>query len=89
LGLKCVNGRKPNDGSPSKIESEVIVTNVDSAKIPIFVDEEIHHVDGVEEGRDQHGFGDVTVDLILIRNEGGITGFTLGYIKENHNYREL
>jgi hypothetical protein len=51
LGLKCVDGWEPNYGSPGEVETKVIMANIDGAKIPIFVDKEIHHVDGVEDGR--------------------------------------
>jgi hypothetical protein len=57
----------------------VIVTYIDGSEIPVFVNEEVHNVYGVENRRDQDRFGDVSMDLILISNEREVTGTELVY----------
>jgi hypothetical protein len=47
----------------------VVVADVDGAKIPVFVDEEIDDVGGVENGRQEDGVGDVAVELVLVGDE--------------------
>lgn len=53
LGLKGVNGREPDKGSPCEIESEVVMANIDGPEIPILVYEKVYHIYGMEDGRDQ------------------------------------
>ncbi len=50
---------------------------IDGPEIPVFVNEEVHNVYGVENGRDQDRFGDESMDLILISNERGVTSAEL------------
>lgn len=49
LGLKSVNTWEPDNGSPSEVEAKVVMANIDSAKVPILVDEEVDDVDGVKQ----------------------------------------
>jgi hypothetical protein len=51
LRLKGVDGWEPDNRSPGKVESKVVMANIDSAKIPIFVDEKINYINGMEDGR--------------------------------------
>jgi hypothetical protein len=44
LGLKGVYRRKPDDGAPCKVETKVVMTDVDRPQIPVFVNEKVHHV---------------------------------------------
>lgn len=67
--MESVNSWKPDKGSPSKIESKVVVANIDGSKVPVFVDEEIDHVYCVKQCSDEDGFGDIAMKLILIGNE--------------------
>ena len=67
--LKGVYGWEPHNGTPSEVESKMIVTDVDGTKIPIFVDEEVNNVEGVKRGSDENRLSNVTVQLVLIRNE--------------------
>jgi hypothetical protein len=55
----------------------VIVAYIDGSEIPVFVNEEVHNVNGVENGRDQDRFSDVSMVLILISNEREVTGAEL------------
>jgi hypothetical protein len=48
----------------------MVVTDVDGAEIPVFVDEEIYYVDGVEGCGDNDGFGDEAMELVLVCDEG-------------------
>jgi hypothetical protein len=58
----------------------VIVAYIDGSEIPVFVNEEVHNVYGVENGRDQDRFGDVSMDLILISNEREVAGAEISTI---------
>jgi hypothetical protein len=49
------------------------MTDVNRAEVPIFIYEEIHDIDGVKDGSDHDGVGDVTVGLVLIGDEREIT----------------
>jgi hypothetical protein len=49
------------------------MADVNSAQIPILVDEEIHNVNGVKEGCYQNGVCDIAMNLILVCNEGEVT----------------
>ena len=71
--MESVDGWKPDDGPPRKVESKVIMTDVNRAEVPIFIYEEIHDIDGVKDGSDHDGVGDVTVGLVLIGDEREIT----------------
>jgi len=55
----------------------VIVAYIDGSEIPVFVNEEVHNIYGVENGRDQDRFGYISMDLILISNEREVTGAEL------------
>lgn len=46
---------------------------IDGSEIPVFVNEEVHNVYGVENGRHQDRLGDVSMDFILISNEREVT----------------
>lgn len=73
LGLEGVHAGEPDDAAPCKIESEMIVADIDGAKIPIFVDEEVNHVDGVKSRGEKDRLGDVAMKLVLVCNERQIT----------------
>jgi hypothetical protein len=61
----------------------VIVAYIDGSEIPVFVNEEVHNVYCVENGRDQDRFGDISMDLILISNEREVTGAELVHFFTN------
>ena len=69
LRLKGVNRGKPHDTPPSKIESKMIMTNVNRAEIPIFVDEKVHDIDCVEESCYEDRLGNVAMNLVLPGDE--------------------
>jgi len=48
----------------------MVVADVDGTEIPIFVDEEIYYVEGVESCGYNDGFGDEAVELVLVGDEG-------------------
>ncbi len=73
LCLKSVHPRKPDKRSPCEVEPKVVMADVNSAQIPILVDEEIHNVNGVKEGCYQNGVCDIAMNLILVCNEGEVT----------------
>jgi hypothetical protein len=50
------------------------MTDVDSAKIPIFVDEEVYDVNGVKDCADENWFGDEAMKLELVCNKGKVAG---------------
>jgi hypothetical protein len=52
LRLKRVHGGKPDGRTPCKVETEMFVTDIDGTEVPIFVDEEIDHVDTMQNGGD-------------------------------------
>lgn len=47
----------------------MIVTDVDCAEVPVFVDVKIYAVNGVQDVDDYDGVGDVAVELVLIGGE--------------------
>lgn len=47
----------------------MLVADVDSAEVPVFVDEEINYVDSVKDGGNYDGIGDVSVELVLVGDE--------------------
>jgi hypothetical protein len=59
------------------------MTDVDSAKIPIFVDEEVYDVNGVKGRADKNRFGDEAMQLVLVCNKRKVAGPQLAkYSKE-------
>lgn len=54
LGLKGIYRWKPDDRAPCKVETKVIVTNVDRPQIPVFVNEKVHHIQSVESCSDEN-----------------------------------
>jgi hypothetical protein len=51
----------------------MVVADVDSAEVPVFVDEKVDNVDCVEDGCNDDGFSDEAVDLVLVGHEREIT----------------
>jgi len=85
LCLESIHPRKPDNGSPCQVKSKVIMTDVDSAKIPIFVDEEVYDVNGVKGCADKNWFGDEAMQLVLVCNKGKVAGPELAeYSNKNH-----
>jgi hypothetical protein len=73
LCLQSVHGRQPDHRPPRQIKSEVVMTNVDGPEIPVFIDEEIEHIYGMEYVGNDDGIGYVAISLILIRCKGEVT----------------
>lgn len=51
----------------------MIMTDVYGAEIPVFIDEEVHHVESMQGGTDKNRRGNITVELILICDEREVT----------------
>lgn len=51
--------------TPSQHESEMVVANVDCSGVPIFIVEEVHDIDHMEHGHDDHRRSDVAELLVL------------------------
>jgi hypothetical protein len=58
--------------TPRQVESEMIMAHVNGAEVPIFVNKKIHDIDCLEDEADYDGFGDVTMKLMLVRNERSV-----------------
>ena len=54
LRLDCVEAREENSIAPGKHHAEMIMRDVHRFEIPVFVEEKIEHVDGMEENNDKH-----------------------------------
>jgi hypothetical protein len=48
LCLQSVHRWQPDHRPPCKIKSEVVVTNVDGTQVPVFIDEEVEYIYGME-----------------------------------------
>ncbi len=71
--MESVHPGKPDKRSPCEVETKVVMADVNSAQIPVLVDEEVHNVNGVKESCYQDGVCDVAMNLILVCNEGEVT----------------
>ena len=54
LRLKRVESRKERGVAPSQHEAEMVMSDVHRASIPVFVEEEVDDVDGLENQDDEH-----------------------------------
>jgi len=48
------------------------MADVDSAEIPILIDEEIHHIQTLKDGADNDRIGNIAMKLMLISNKGSV-----------------
>lgn len=74
LRLQGVHEGEPDRGAPGEVKAEVVVADVDGAEVPVFVDEEVDDVDGVEEGGNEDRVCDMAVSLVLVGDEGEVAG---------------
>ena len=65
LCLDGVDGWHGGQRSPAQHEPEMIVTDVDGPQVPIFVVEEVHNVEDMEEVDKKQRIGDTSKSLIL------------------------
>ncbi len=72
LRLEGVDTGEPDEGAPREIEAEMVVADIDGSEVPVFVDEEVDDVDGVEERADEDGLGDEAMELVLVGDEGEV-----------------
>jgi hypothetical protein len=54
LGLQSVHGWEPDNRTPREVEPEVIVANINSPQVPVFINEEVQNVDRMEYVGDEH-----------------------------------
>ena len=59
--------------SPREHEAEVVVSDIDSSKIPVFVPEEVNDIYRLEYEDDQHRISDVSELLKLVGSPGKIS----------------
>ena len=50
----------------------VLMRTYDSAKVPVFIIEEVEDVDGMDDVDNDHGVGVVTEFLVLVCGEGDV-----------------
>jgi len=61
LVLESIDAWKPGHASPCEVESEMVMTNVDSPEVPVLIDEEVEHVDCVKGRGNENRVGDEAV----------------------------
>jgi hypothetical protein len=64
--LNGVEAPEKGGVAPCEIEAEVIVGDVDSPDIPVFILEEVENIKEVEEVDENHGIGDISEGLMLV-----------------------
>lgn len=55
----------------------MVMTDVDCTEIPVFVDEEVDHIDSMKTCGEKDRIGDIAMELILIGYKGEVADFEL------------
>ena len=54
----------------------MVVADINCTQVPVFIDEEVENVDGVQDVGNHHRVGDVPILLILVGSEREISEMT-------------
>lgn len=73
LNLKSIERWQKSGVSPGEHESEVVMADIYRSGVPVLIEEEIDHVDKVENGDDDHGCSHMTKLLVLVSSKGKVT----------------
>lgn len=84
LCLEGIYSWKPDDGAPSQVEAKVVMTDIDRPKVPVFIDEKIHHIQSVQSCGDEDRICYITMKLILVCNEREIANSTLATLQTDN-----
>ena len=69
MRLESIHKRQPDTISPSKIEPEMVVSDINRSEVPVFTIKEINHINDMQPVQDDHAVGDVTVLVVLSHHE--------------------